>query len=135
MGKYKQRVIVTGGAGFIGSNLIKRLLQEGNQVVSLDNYSTGKKENEIEQEGVKYFDVDLSDTDNFDFFMDKPDVIYHMAAIARIQPSFEHPLYTFNSNVVATMNILDWAREKKCPIVYAGSSSTHSGIYKFYKTN
>ena len=42
----------TGGAGFIGSNLIKRLLQEGNQVVSLDNYSTGKKENEIEQEGV-----------------------------------------------------------------------------------
>ena len=68
LGKYNQRVIVTVGAGFIGSNLIKRLLQEGNQVVSLDNYSTGKKENEIEQEGVKYFDVDLSDTDNFDFF-------------------------------------------------------------------
>ena len=130
LGKYKQRVIVTGGAGFIGSNLIKRLLQEGNQVVSLDNYSTGKKENEIEHDNITYHDVDLSDTDNFDFFMDKPDVIYHMAAIARIQPSFEHPLYTFNSNVVATMNILDWAREKKCPVVYAGSSSTHSGIYK-----
>ena len=79
LGKYKQRVIVTGGAGFIGSNLIKRLLQEGNQVVSLDNYSTGKKENEIEHDNITYYDVDLSDTDNFDLFMDKPDVIYHMA--------------------------------------------------------
>ena len=119
------RVLVTGGAGFVGTNLIKRLLSDGHRVVSLDNYTTGKKENEIEQKGVQYFTVDLVQTDNYDFFMDKPDVIYHLAAIARIQPSFEHPTYTFHSNVTATLNVLEWARGKECPIVYAGSSSSN----------
>ena len=119
------RVLVTGGAGFVGTNLIKRLLSDGHKVVSLDNYTTGKKENEIEQKGVQYFTVDLVQTDNYDFFMDKPDVIYHLAAIARIQPSFEHPTYTFHSNVTATLNVLEWARGKECPIVYAGSSSSN----------
>ena len=117
------RVLVTGGAGFIGTNLIKRLLNDGHKVVSLDNYTTGKKENE--QKGCQYFDVDLVQTDNYDFFMDKPDVIYHLAAIARIQPSFEHPTYTFHSNVTATLNVLEWARGKECPVVYAGSSSSN----------
>ena len=51
------RTLVTGGAGFIGTNLIKRLLEDGHKVVSLDNYSTGFKENE--QKGCQYFDVDL----------------------------------------------------------------------------
>ena len=119
------RVLVTGGAGFVGTNLIKRLLSDGHRVVSLDNYTTGKKENEIEQKGVQYFTVDLVQTDNYDFFMDKPDVIYHLAAIARIQPSFEHPTYTFHSNVTATLNVLEWARGKGCPVVYAGSSSSN----------
>ena len=117
------RVLVTGGAGFIGTNLIKRLLNDGHKVVSLDNYTTGKKENE--QKGCQYFDVDLVQTDNYDFFMDNPDVIYHLAAVARIQPSFEHPTYTFHSNVTATLNVLEWARGKECSIVYAGSSSSN----------
>ena len=119
------RVLVTGGAGFVGTNLIKRLLEDGHKVVSLDNYTTGKKENEIKQKGVQYFDVDLVQTDNYDFFMDNPDVIYHLAAVARIQPSFEHPTYTFHSNVTATLNVLEWARGKECPVVYAGSSSSN----------
>jgi len=54
------KVLVTGGVGFVGTNLIKRLLDDGHKVVSLDNYSTGKKENESKQKGVQYFDVDLS---------------------------------------------------------------------------
>ena len=119
------RVLVTGGAGFVGTNLIKRLLSDGHKVVSLDNYSTGKKENEIEQKGVQYFDVDLLDTVDYDFFMDKPDIIYHLAAIARIQPSFEHPVFTYHSNVTTTLNVLEWARGKECPVVYAGSSSSN----------
>jgi len=119
------RVLVTGGAGFIGTNLIKQLLDDGHRVVSLDNYSTGLKENEIEQKGVQYFDVDLTEIIDYDFFIDKPDVIFHLAAIARIQPSFEHPVYTHHSNVTATLNVLEWARNKKCPIVFAGSSSSN----------
>ena len=119
------RALVTGGAGFVGTNLINRLLDDGHRVVSLDNYSTGKKENEIHRKGVQYFDVNLVETDEYDFFMEKPDIIYHLAAIARIQPSFEHPVYTHHSNVTTTLNIMDWVREKKCPVVYAGSSSSH----------
>ena len=119
------QILVTGGAGFIGTNLIKRLLSEGHRVVSLDNYSTGLKENEIQQKGVQYFDVDLTQTVNYDFFMYKPDVIFHLAAIARIQPSFEQPVYTHHSNVTATLNILEWARGLECPVVFAGSSSSN----------
>ena len=122
------KVLVTGGAGFIGTNLIKRLLEEGHRVISLDNYSTGKKENE--QKGCKYFDVDLRLTKDYSFFMDNPDVIFHIAALPRIQPSFEAPSITFNSNVVSTQNICEWARTNgNIPVVYAGSSSIHGDKY------
>jgi|TARA_Y100000294_G_scaffold169915_1_gene181592 UDP-glucose 4-epimerase len=122
------RIIVTGGVGFIGTNLIKRLLKYGHKVVSLDNYSTGKKENE--QKGCKYFDVDLRLTKDYSFFMDNPDVIFHIAALPRIQPSFEAPSITFNSNVVSTQNICEWARTNgNIPVVYAGSSSIHGDKY------
>ena len=117
------RVLVTGGAGFVGTNLIKKLLSEGHRVVSLDNYSTGKKENELDIKGVQYFDVDFLDTFDYDFFIDKPDIIFHLAAIARIQPSFEHPDLTYHANVSTTLNVLEWARKKKCSVVFSGSSS------------
>jgi len=121
-------ILVTGGAGFIGTNLIKRLLKDGHNVVSLDNYSTGKKENE--QEGCVYHDVDIRDAVDFDFFMENPDVIYHLAALPRIQPSFEFPALTMEIGMLGTMNILEWARNKECKVIYAGSSSVHSGHYE-----
>ena len=129
MGEDKQmKALVTGGAGFVGTNLIKRLLKDEHKVVSLDNYSTGKEENE--QEGCVYHDVDIRDAVDFDFFMEKPDVIFHLAALPRIQPSFEAPAITFEANVLGTMNILEWARKNNTPVVYAGSSSKHGGVYK-----
>ncbi len=121
-------ILVTGGAGFIGTNLIKRLLKDGHNVVSLDNYSTGKKENE--QEGCVYHDVDIRDAVDFDFFMDSPDIIYHLAALPRIQPSFEFPALTMEIGMLGTMNILEWARKKECKVIYSGSSSVHSGHYE-----
>ena len=121
-------VLVTGGVGFIGTNLIKRLLDDGHKVVSLDNYQTGKEENE--QEGCEYHRVDIRDGIDFDFFMPDPDIIYHLAALPRIQPSFEYPELTFETNVLGTMNIMSWAKEKGCGVVYAGSSSKHGGIFK-----
>tara|TARA_Y100000004_G_scaffold157976_1_gene184009 strand:+ start:1094 stop:1972 length:879 start_codon:yes stop_codon:yes gene_type:complete len=123
-------VLVTGGAGFIGTNLIQRLLDDGHKVVSLDNYSTGKEENEIKDKNVTYYNVDIRDCMDFDFFMDKPDIVYHLAALPRIQPSFEYPELTFETNVLGTMNLCSWVKEKGCGIVYAGSSSKHGGIYK-----
>ena len=91
-------ILVTGGAGFVGTNLIKRLLKDGHNVVSLDNYSTGKAENE--QEGCKYYDVDIRDVLDFDFFMEDVDVVYHLAALARIQPSFINPANTLETGIL-----------------------------------
>ena len=134
------KVLVTGGAGFIGTNLIKRLLKEGHNVISIDNYSTGKKQNH--QEGCQYNDFDLSEDytpygrlywPQSTKVMDEvgyPDVIFHIAALPRIQPSFEDPSTTFNSNVVSTQNICEWARTNgNIPVVYAGSSSIHGDKY------
>jgi len=118
--------LVTGGAGFVGTNLIKRLLKEGHNVVSLDNYSSGLKENEVE--GCKYYDVDLCEVEDYSFFMDKPDTIFHMAALARIQTSLREPQYHIKNNFVSTLNVLEFARQKECPVVYAGSSSKHHGV-------
>lgn len=123
-----KKILVTGGAGFIGTNLIKRLLKDNHKVVSLDNYSTGLKENH--QYGCQYFDVDISTIKDFNFFMDTPDIIYHLAAIPRIQPSFNHPVDTYHANSTSTINLLEWARRRKCKVIYAGSSSFHGGINK-----
>ena len=123
------KALVTGGVGFIGTNLVKRLLDDGHTVVSLDNYTTGVKENEIQQKGVQYFDVDLRYVHDYDFFMDKPDVIFHTAALARIQPSLQDPTTTIQNNFDSTLNILEWARRKKCPVIFAGSSSFHQGLW------
>ena len=124
----KRNYLITGGAGFIGTNLVIQLSKKGHNLVSLDNYSTGKKENE--QKGCKYFDADISKVEDFSIFNFKPDLIFHLAALPRIQPSFSNPSDTFNSNVKGTMNILEWARKNNTPVVYAGSSSTHGGVYK-----
>ena len=129
-------VIVTGGAGFVGTNLIKRLLKDGqvtNRIISIDNYSTGKKENE--QEGCKYFDFDLSESNvPFDEMctverFEKPGIIFHVGAVARIQPSLKNPVFTINNNFNSTLNVLDWARRKNIPVVFAGSSSKHHGLW------
>ena len=124
------QALVTGGAGFVGTNLIKRLLKEGHNVESMDNYSTGKKENELD--GCNYIDVDISDgTRRHGAFgleiyqLIKPDIIYHLAALPRIQPSFINPNRTFDSNVKGTQNIMEYARKLDIPVVYAGSSSSH----------
>ena len=121
-----KKILVTGGAGFIGTNLIKRLLKDNHKVVSIDNYSTGLKENE--QYGCQYFDADISEVRDFNFFIDKPDIVFHLAAIPRIQPSFDNPLDTYHANSTATINLLEWSRRIRCKVIYAGSSSFHGGI-------
>ena len=124
------KCLVTGGVGFVGTNLIKRLLKEGHMVVSLDNYSTGKKENE--QDGCLYLDVDINNLEYSDTTAELLagfDIIFHMAALARIQPSLVRPQESINANVNGTLNILELARKNNTPVVYAGSSSFHHGLY------
>ena len=119
--------LVTGGAGFVGTNLIKRLLSEGYKVVSIDNYSTGLESNH--QNGATYINCDVADITNFSEFGEF-DIVYHLAAIARIQPSFKIPLEYFRSNAVATFNIAVYCAKNNIPLQFAGSSSHHSGRFK-----
>ena len=123
------RVLVTGGAGFVGTNLIKRLLKDGHEVVSVDNYSTGKKE--YEQDGCRYYNFDLSvGTPQFWTFNESNfDVIYHLAAKARIVPSIQNPKKSLFNNNNSTINVLEYARQNNTPVVYAGSSSAHGDVY------
>ena len=120
------KILVTGGAGFIGTNLIKRLLQDGHKVYSIDNYTTGLESNH--QKGCKYWNFDIRNITDYNFI--NPDVVFHLAAIARIQPSFERPKDYFEVNANGTMKIADWCAKNNVPLIYAGSSSKHNGKLK-----
>jgi len=123
------KVLVTGGAGFVGTNLIKRLISLGHQIISIDNYSTGLRSNHIE--GVTYIDLDIKDIGNkLKFYWDKFDVVFHMAAIARIQPSFDRPEEYINTNFNGTYEVVKFCIKNNIPLIYAGSSSKHSGRFK-----
>ena len=121
-----KRFLVTGGAGFVGTNLIKRLLKGGHEVVSFDDYSTGFKENK--QKGCTYINVDI--TERFDNWKEEFDVIFHMAALPRIGPSFNNPTEVVDVNLKGTQNVLEYARKTETPVIYAGSSSFWGGVYK-----
>jgi len=120
------RILVTGGAGFVGTNLIIRLLKEGHEVVSIDNYYTGKEENHIE--GCEYIDKDIRNIHNYDWL--NVELVFHLAAIARIQPSFKEPKEYFTTNANGSINLIHWCANNNIPVVYAGSSSKHSGKFK-----
>lgn len=121
------KVLVTGGAGFIGTNLIKKLISEGHDVTSVDNYITGFRSNHVE--GAKYIKFDIRDVTDYSAWGDF-DVVYHLAALARIQPSFKTPIETFEINANGTLLITKYCADKNIPLVFAGSSSHWSGKLK-----
>ena len=128
----KKNILITGGVGFIGSNLAEKLSAEGHNVISIDDYSFGKKENEIQN--VRYINDDIT---NIALLTDSIDICYHLAAKARVQPSFNDPVDYFRVNVTGTMKVMEWAKENKVKVVYAGSSSKHfspeDSPYAMYK--
>jgi UDP-glucose 4-epimerase len=119
------RILVTGGVGFIGTNLIKSLLEKNHTVYSLDDYSTGLSSNEIS--GCNYISEDIS---NINTIYENIDIVYHLAARARIQPSFKHPEEYIRTNFEGTYAVVRYCIKNNIPLVYAGSSSKHSGKFK-----
>ena len=113
------KILVTGGVGFIGTNLIKRLLNEGHEVHSLDNYDSGLIENEVD--GCNYITGDIAQIEYIKG--ESFDIVYHLAALSRIQPSFDDPSETFRVNVEGTRAVAEFARHNNVKVVYAGSSS------------
>jgi UDP-glucose 4-epimerase len=131
MERNRLKILITGGAGFVGTNLIKTLQKAhlNSEIQVIDNYVTGFTKNH--QDKVIYHNVDITTDQAMDLMVSfQPDVIYHLAALARIQPSFKYPTPTFNANVIGTQRVLEYARTNKTPVIYAGSSSTHGGVHK-----
>lgn len=115
----QQTIVVTGGAGFIGSHLCERLLADGHRVISLDNYSTGTEDNH--HAGVEYLH---GDTANIATHISvKPDLIYHLGEYARVEQSFDDVGQVLTSNLTGTAAVLEFARMTGAKLVYAGSST------------
>lgn len=131
------KCLITGAAGFIGSHLAERLLEEGYQVTALDNFSTGRPENLTHQKNNKNLIVVKADITNFEAissYFKGIDMVFHLAALADVVPSIVNPIIYYRSNVLGTANVVEAARVggiKK--LVYAASSSCY-GIPDVFPT-
>ncbi len=121
------KYVVVGGAGFIGSNLVDKLIENENEVVIIDNFSTGKKSNLNPKASV--LELDMSIIPNYDKIvncMKGADTVFMLAAKARVQPSIENPLEYEINNTIGTLNILKCASDAKVRrFVYSASSSAY----------
>ena len=113
-------VLITGGAGFVGSNLVKRLKKEGNNIVVIDNYSAGKHENEIE--GVIYIDDHTKNINKITLPF-QPEIVYHLGEYSRIHPSFIDYEKVWQYNTVGTFEVVNYCKKHNIKIVYAASST------------
>ncbi len=124
-----KKVLVTGGAGFIGSNLVERLLTQDNEVVCLDNFSTGKRENVapfLENQAFALIDGDIRDLDTCRKAVKGVSIVLHQAALGSVPRSIKDPITSNEVNVSGFVNMLVAARDEGVVrFVYAASSSTY----------
>jgi len=113
-----RNIVITGGAGFIGSHLCELLVKEDN-IYSIDNYSSGSEENHIN--GVTYI---RGDTENISELISiKPDLVFHLGEFSRVEQSFDNIDLIIKSNIRGTIAVLEFCRKFNCKLVYAGSST------------
>lgn len=116
--------LITGGAGFIGTNLSERLVAEGNRVIVVDNLVGGKAERLPKE--VEFHKIDITDHDALTAVMNGVDIVVHLAALPRVQFSIEHPFEAQKTNVEGTLSVAEAARKAGVRrIVYAASSSAY----------
>lgn len=132
-----KKAIVTGGAGFIGSHIVDRLLLDGCEVIVIDNYSTGRLENLHRHKKTKELKIIEEDITNFkriQKYFKGVDWVFHIAALADIVPSIQHPTDYFQANVNGTFSVLEASRKAKVKrLIYSASSSSY-GIPDLYPT-
>jgi UDP-glucose 4-epimerase len=128
------KYLITGGAGFIGSHLTDKLIKKGNEVVIIDNLSTGKKENINPK--AKFYQADIQDQKIFQIFeKEKPEAVFHYAAQIDVRKSAENPMESAKINILGSLNILENCRNygvKK--IVFASSGGAMYGDSKIIPT-
>jgi len=130
------KVAITGGAGFIGSHLVDALLGDDNEIVILDNFSTGRSENiKHLEDRVEVIECDLAVSGPWVEQLEGVDHVFHLAALADIVPSIQQPEVYFRANVDGTFNVLTASQKAGVKrFIYAASSSSY-GIPDFYPTS
>ena len=131
------KCLVTGGAGFIGSNLVDRLVKLGHQVIVLDNLSTGRLSNLLQVKNkIEFINVDIANSENsIGQYLYDVDWVFHLAGLADIVPSIKNPYSYFQTNVKGTLNILEASKKIKIKkLIYAASASCY-GIPDKYPTD
>src|SRR5438445_257962 len=132
----RMRTLVTGGAGFIGSHLVERLLADGHEVIVVDNLATGRLSNlpVVEGDALRFEQLDIRETEHLTRLCGGVERLFHLAALADIVPSVERPADYHGANVEGTYSVLEAARAAGIgTIVYAASSSCY-GIPDTYPT-
>ena len=121
----KQKIVVTGGAGFIGAHIVDALVERGDDVHVVDNFAGGKRADRINPNAT-YHEVDVRDYDKLAPIVAGAAYVFHEAALPRVQYSIEHPQETFSVNVEGTVSVLRAAHEGGVQrLVYAASSSAY----------
>lgn len=123
------RSIVTGGAGFIGSNLVDELIELGHEVTVIDDESSNAHEQFYYNQKAEYWDYDISDYQRIEPLFKGVDYVFHLAAEARIQPAIENPTLAVRTNVLGTCNVLQAARTHGVKrVVYSSTSSAYGVV-------
>jgi len=124
------KCLVTGGAGFIGSNLVNRLVDDGHDVRIIDDLSTGKKENINTKASFNQMDISLKTApDYMTMLMKDVDVVFHLAAKARVQPSIDNPIEFNDVNVTGLLNVLKSSVDAGVHrFIYSSSSSVYGNV-------
>ena len=118
------KVAVTGGAGFIGSNLTRRLISEGHEVVVIDDISTGLISN-VDQEKSTFYQVSITESHALKTALKDCQTIFHLAARGSVPRSIKNPVATHDVNATGTLNVLEAARETGAHVIFSSSSSVY----------
>lgn len=119
------RVVVTGGAGFIGCHLVDALVARGDSVAVVDTFVDGRRHNRLNPEAV-YHEVDVRDEKGLARTFADAETVFHLAALPRVQYSLEYPIHSTNVNVIGTATVLDVAQRLGVRrVVYSASSSAY----------
>ena len=119
-----KKIAVTGGAGFIGSNLVERLLSKGHEVTVVDDLSTGLKSN-LDLNKITFHELSLTDRDGLAKALNGVDAIVHLGARGSVPRSLKNPIATHDVNATGTLNVLEAARTNGAQVIFSSSSSVY----------
>ena len=120
-----KKILITGGAGFVGTNVSRALIEDGHEVIILDDLSTGLKSNVENLQHCELIEGTLENPDLVDYWVSKSDYIVHLGARGSVPRSIKNPQATFRANILGTFNVVESVRKSKKPILFSSSSSVY----------